>query len=331
MISFVCPFCAKAFTVQDALAGHSIKCSACGADVAVPAAAPAPPPMMAPPPYVPAFGPSPQSVVESANRRSWIALVLGFASVAACCLTAIPSVAFGIGALSKGGVDPALLKPAKSRAIFGILLAIVLSIVNIVAISIFAAKAKEQEIKDLAAADAHYEAKRWNDAKPLYEKHKTSGDTETKAKCLARLGRIEFELGNPEAAKSRFEEAWKAKNDFSFAADNPEVQKLWDKTVRRMKRGTLGFETDVAGEKQAEITVQNWRREGKRVSFDVSFRSDPKKLKVELRMYGEDEQRLEDYFFWNTEDLPRQKRLETPDYAKWDDVWKVVLYVETKP
>jgi hypothetical protein len=228
-----------------------------------------------------------------------------------------------------------LLKPAKTRAIVGIALAILIPILAFTGLALYGGKLKEEETRDLAAADAAYEAKRWSEAKPLYEKHRNASSAEVKAKCRARLGRIAYEDGDREAARLEFEAAWDAKNDYVFAVDDPEIAKLWRRTVNRKKRdaGSLTFETVVSGSKKDEVTISAWRVEGKRASFDIVFKSDPKTLKTNVVFYDEAERSLKEVTWDAKADdrIQKKTRFITPDFdGDWDDVRKAVVYVEPR-
>jgi len=323
VISFVCPFCAKPFNVQDQLGGQHMNCPQCGGTVTVPLVGPH-------------FGPAPteagdESAVESANRKSWWALITGAASLLCNCLTALPATILAIMVLSKSSPDPGALKPAKIRALLGLAMGLLFCVLHCVGFVVYANKEKAKKDAEIAQADAAYSAKRWSEAKALYEKHRGDANHDIKAKCEARLGRIAYAEGNKSLAEESFQKSIQAKSEYAFECEDPEVMKLWRKTRNRVKRekGELTFEIETKGPRKGDLTASSWRLEGKKLTFSVNFKSDPKKLRVSLVLYGEDDERLKE-FYWE-EDRDRRSKYLTPDYTgDWDEVRKVVLFVEAR-
>ncbi len=346
MISFVCPFCAKGFQVHESLAGKTLTCSACGGTVAVPGTPPPPPirPMPArpeeyapsppPPPPPPQFDPS--RIVEEANRSSWYALVAGLLSIVPICncVTLLVTIIFGIKTLSKSGADAALLKPAKSRAILGIVLGIALTVVVWIAMIWLASVADKERKKDIEMADRAYAEKRWSDAKPLYEKHKDATDGDDKAKCNARLGRIRYAEGDKSGAREAFEAVAKVRPEYKFECEDPEVVKFFQKTVRAYLRsnGQLGFPVSVVGSRKDDVSISQWRIEGKSIVFEARYKVSPNKLRINVILSGEGDKTLSDYYCErDTSDSSKPVKWTSPEFEEdWDDVRKATVYVEPK-
>lgn len=328
MITFNCPFCGKSFSVQDGLGGKSLNCNQCGASINVPASVPRPTPM-GPMESMPASGGVPmESGEELANKWSWYALLAGAASIVCNCLTGAVSVLFAIKVFSKPGATGG----AKARAAIGAILAVIFTIGGCAGLMMLGRERQKEREADLAKADRAYEEKKWDEAKPIYEKWKDDLGTDVKPKCYARLGRIAFAEGNKERARELFRKAQEAKRDYDFTCEDPAVMDLWNRTKSGLRResGDLGFETEVKGPKRDQVSASGWTIEGKQLAVRVSFKSDPKKLRVYLVLYGANEVRLKEYN-WDRHELDRSEKLVTPVFdGEWDDVRRAILYVEAR-
>lgn len=325
MISFVCPFCAHPFTVQDSLSGRGMSCPQCGGAVTVPGTGPIHP-MPARPEDVAHL----QTGSHKAERASRWAFWMGVGSLCCSCVGAPLSYIFGIVALTRPGLDPLLAGPIRRRAILGMGLATLFLVGQFVGLILWGKRLKDEEDREMARADAAYEAKNWDEAKPLYEKYQDRGTNDLKAKCHARIGRIHFAKGDVAAAQEAFRQAVDAKNDYEFKCDDEEANKLYRKTLSAYRReaGNLNFRTKVLGDKKNDVSVSSWRVKGKRLRYDIQFKVKPEQVKVSMVLYGANEVPLE-RFNWDQTGSKTDMEYSVEFDGDWDEVIEAIVYVET--
>jgi len=265
-----------------------------------------------------------------AERASRFALLSGLFSLCCSCLGAPLSYIFGIAALTRPGITPLFAGPIRRRAVLGMVLATVFLIGQIVGLIYWGSRLEREEREELARADAAYEAKRWDEAKPLYEKYQDRGTPERQATCNARIGRILFAQGDVEGAKQAFRRAIEDKNDYEFRCEEEAVNQLYRKTVSAWRReaGRLTFVTKVQGDKKDLVSISSWRVKGKRLYYDIKFKVKPEEVKVTMVLYGANETPL-DRFQWDQTGSKSEMEHSIDFDGDWDDVTEAIVYVET--